>query len=289
MQKITESMESVREASKEFQLEVAKKRGLGDKEHNQYQQGDYVLSISRKKMNSMKLMPRLHGPWEVISQYKNDVKAVHMATKEEDMFHVEELTLFIGDKDAAEAAALLDNDSFYIDSIMAHRGDPFHRTSMEFMIQWSDGEVKWDRWNTSKENFSKTVQFREYCNKYPELGRLLLTKEQEQENDRIVNQNGNIELKVGDTFFHDLESYGSEWYRKLKLPNTPEQRYYTVYEILEKPPGKSIAYIVRDKDLEGKDFEFRPVEFRNLVNRAIPTGGVRLSPQLITKHKIKIP
>ena len=43
-------------------------------------------------MNSMKLMPRLHGPWEVKSQYKNDVKAVHMATKEEDMFHVEELT-----------------------------------------------------------------------------------------------------------------------------------------------------------------------------------------------------
>lgn len=38
----------------------------------------------------------------MISQYKNDVKAVHMATKEEDMFHVEELTLFLGDKDAAD-------------------------------------------------------------------------------------------------------------------------------------------------------------------------------------------
>ena len=212
-----------------------------------------------------------------------------MGTREEEMFHVEELTLFIGDKEAAAAAALLDNDSFYIDSIIAHKGDPFHRTSMEFMIQWSDGEIKWDRWNTSKENFSKTVQFRDYCNKYPELVRLLMTKEQEQENDRIVNQHGNIELKIGDTFYHDLESYGSEWYKKLKLPNTPEQRYYTLYEVLGKAPGKGISYTVRDRDLEGKDFWFRPVDFRNLVNKVIPIGGVRLSPQLITKHKIKIP
>ena len=93
-----------------------------------------------------------------MSQYKNDVKARHMATNEVEMFHVEELTLFIGDKESAEAAALLDNNSYYIDSIIAHKGDPFHRTSMEFMIQWSDGEIKWDRWNTAKENFSKTSQ-----------------------------------------------------------------------------------------------------------------------------------
>ena len=84
--------------SKAYQLNLARKRGLGDVEHNQYQQGDYVLSISRKKMHSMKLMPRLNGPWEVISQYKNDVKARHMATNEIEMFHVEELTLFIGDR-----------------------------------------------------------------------------------------------------------------------------------------------------------------------------------------------
>ena len=289
MQKITDSMQMVRDISKAYQLNLAKKRGLGETEHNQYQEGDYVLSISRKKMHSMKLMPRLHGPWEVMSQYKNDVKARHMATNEVEMFHVEELTLFIGDKESAESAALLDNNSFYIDSIVAHRGDPFHRTTMEFMIQWSDGEIKWDRWNTAKDNFSKTSQFRDYCSKYPELKRLLMTKEQEHENDRILNTHGAMELKVGDTFFHDLESYGSVWYKKLGLPNTPEQRYYTLYEILEKHPDKGISYTVRDKDLRGRDFEFRPVEFHNLANKVIPIGGVRLSPQLIKKYKIEIP
>ena len=43
------------------------------------------------------------------------------------------------------------------------------------------------------------------------------------------------------------------------------------------------------KDLRGRDFEFRPVEFHNLVNKVIPIGGVRLSPQLIKKYKIQIP
>ena len=289
VQKITDSVQMIREVSKTYQLNLAKKRGLGDVEHNQYQQGDYVLSISRKKMHSMKLMPRLNGPWEVISQYKNDVKARHMATNEIEMFHVEELTLFIGDKESAEVAAVLDNDSFYIDSIIAHKGDPHHRTSMEFMIQWSDGEIKWDRWNTAKDNFSKTSQFRDYCSMYPELKRLLMTKEHEQENDQIVNMQGTIELKVGDVFYHDLESYGTVWYHKLQLPDTPERRYYTLYEIVKKDSAKSISYTVKDKDLEGRDFSFRPVDFHNLANKVIPPSGVRLSPQLIKKCNIKIP
>ena len=62
MQKITDSMQMIRDVSKAYQIELAKKRGLGDVEHNQYQEGDYVLSISRKKLHSMKLMPRLNGP-----------------------------------------------------------------------------------------------------------------------------------------------------------------------------------------------------------------------------------
>lgn len=49
---------------------------------------------------------------------------------------------------------------------------------------------------------------------------------------------GDIELKVGDTFYHDLESHSSEWYKKLKLPNKPEQRYYTLYETLK---GAAVA------------------------------------------------
>ena len=69
----------------------------------------------------------------------------------------------------------------------------------------------------------------------------------------------------------------------------PQNRDITLYEILKKNPGKDISYTVRDKDLEGRDFAFRPVEFHNLANKVIPSGGVRLSPQLIKKYKIKIP
>ena len=57
-------------------------------------------------------------------------------------------------------------------------------------------------------------------------------------------------MTVGDTLYHDLEGYDAVWYSKLKLPNAPEPRYYTLYQVLGKLPGKSIAYTVRDKNLE---------------------------------------
>ena len=102
-------------------------------------------------MNSMKLMPRLLGPYEVIRQYKNDVTVTHMASQEQMVYNVEELSLFVGSREQAELAALLDNDVYYINKILAHRGMPSHRTSMEFLIHWADGQISWDRYGTKKD------------------------------------------------------------------------------------------------------------------------------------------
>ena len=72
IQKIQESVLHVREASRQYQQELANKRGAGDKEVNLYQEGDFVLACKRDKMNSMKLMPRRLGPYKVIRQFKSD-------------------------------------------------------------------------------------------------------------------------------------------------------------------------------------------------------------------------
>ena len=37
-------------------------------------------------------------------------------------YHVEELTLFVGTREQATMAALLDNDVYYINDILAHKG-----------------------------------------------------------------------------------------------------------------------------------------------------------------------
>ena len=62
-------------------------------------------------------------------------------------FYVDELTLFVGAREQAAMAALLDNDVYYINEILAHQGKPAHRTSMEFLIHWADGKISWDRFN----------------------------------------------------------------------------------------------------------------------------------------------
>ena len=36
---------------------------------------------------------------------------------------------------------MLDNDQFVVDSILAYRGDPDQRTSMEFEVRFSDGTI----------------------------------------------------------------------------------------------------------------------------------------------------
>lgn len=81
---------------------------------------------------------------------------------------------------------LLDNDVYYINEILAHKGKPAHRTSMEFLIHWADGKISWDRFNASKDNFANTIQFKTYCDKYPELRGFLKTRQQAEKDEADV-------------------------------------------------------------------------------------------------------
>ena len=131
--KIQESMKALRDASKKHQDELIDARARGDNEKvNLYQPGDFVLAQSREKMNSLKLMPRLLGPYEVMRQYKNDVVVTHMASQEQMTYHVDELTLFVGTREQAAMAALLDNDVRYINEFLTPDGG--QRTSRDLAV-----------------------------------------------------------------------------------------------------------------------------------------------------------
>ncbi len=284
VKRIHESVAAVREASKDYQRSLAKKRGAEVTDVNRYQVGDYVLAERRTKLYSLKLLPRYLGPYEVLGQYKNDVKCRHMATSEVIEYHVEELQLFIGNKEEAEKAALLNSDLYYIDSILAHKGSPHHRTSMEFLIKWADGEIKYDRWNTSKDNVSKTSQFKMYISKYPELHRLAYTHSEWAEKESQANMDKDI-------FYHDMESYGTVWYQGLDLPGVPEQRYYSQIKVIRKE-GNHL--VVKDMDIPsrpGVDEEYwlRPADVMNLANVSIPEKAKRITSYLVKSKNITRP
>ena len=289
--KIQESMKALRDASKKYQDELIDQRARGDNEKiNLYQPGDFVLAQSREKMNSLKLMPRLLGPYEVIRQYKNDVVVTHMASQEQMTYHVEELTLFVGTREQAAMAALLDNDVYYINEILAHKGKPAHRTSMEFLIQWADGKISWDRFNTSKDSFGKTIQFQTYCDKYPELRGFLKTREQAEKDERLVHQDQIFDYQAGDYFYQDLETYGWDWYRDLNLPEAPQRRYYSKFKVGSKDEN---GYLVEDLDIptdrEHKAVKWLASDFLRFANKEIPDGGQRISRDLVRKLDIRSP
>ena len=258
---------------------------------NRYQIGDYVLAEKRTKMNSLKLLPRYLGPYEVLSQYKNDVKCRHMATSEVIEYHVEELQLFVGSKEEAEKASLLDSDLYYIDTILAHKGNPYHRTSMEFLIKWADGEIKFDRWNTNKDNFSKTSQFRRYIDTYPELRRLAYTHSEWSEKEAQANTSGTFYGIDKGTFYHDMESYCTVWYQGLDLPGVPEQRYYSQIKVIRQEANH---LVVKDMDIPTRpdvdeEYWLRPADILNLANVSIPEKAKRISSDLVKSKNITRP
>ena len=50
-----------------------------------------------------------------------------------------------------------------VDVVLAHRGDARKRATLEFQIQWTDGEVTWQKWDDVK----KLAAIDEYVRAFP--------------------------------------------------------------------------------------------------------------------------
>eukprot|EP00981_Chlorochromonas_danica_P015461 scaffold12287_cov199-Ochromonas_danica.AAC.1 len=55
-------------------------------------------------------------------------------------FHLERLKLFTGTREEAFALACLDRDQYIIHEIIAYRGNPSSRKTLEFEVAFADGE-----------------------------------------------------------------------------------------------------------------------------------------------------
>jgi hypothetical protein len=163
---------NIREITKSFQAEVTAERKADNAEpakQNQYQPGDLVLydslydSIQRR---SEKLQSQFEGPYLDKQQTLDEVEAEHICMGYHKRLLVERVKLFIGTREEADRLAMEDADQFLIKRIIALRGNPAKRLTMEFEVEFDDGDIVWKEWDA---DLATTQQYADYCDSIKEL------------------------------------------------------------------------------------------------------------------------
>ena len=219
----------LKDISSRFQANIVRQRTAKTPafQQNQYQPGDLVLfRLNPETHLPTKLTPRFDGPFIVERQYKNDVLCRHVILGTTKEFHVTRLKLFHGTLEQAKEIAMLDQDQYLIDRILAYRGNPLTRTTMSFEVRFNDGSVVWKPWDR---DLSDTIQFEDFCRSRIELYPLLHDAKLAQKLVREMNASPITEVTPGDKVWVDLRSYGATWYEGLSIPDVDHIRYVVEY------------------------------------------------------------
>jgi len=204
---LNENLRVIREVTKEFQEQLILERqrvNPPEEKQNMYQPGDFILYNTQHdacRMRTEKLANRYKGPYEVIVQYKDEVEARHLCMGFVTRLLVERVKLFVGTRDEAYRLSQEDADQFVVDKILAWRGDPEKRTTMEFEVRFADGEVVWKVWD---QDLFKTIQYEEFCRANKELTSLLVDAKQAQAQKAEMNRTPITEVRPGDVVYLDI-------------------------------------------------------------------------------------
>jgi hypothetical protein len=224
---LSEDISLLRETSFKHQQTVAETR-MDAKVQQLYQPGDFILKqYDRSQPKPSKLTPRFSGPYMVLNQYKNDIECKHICQGSIHKFHVSEVKIFHGSKEQALEMAKLDFDQYVVKKILAYRGDPDTRTTMEFYVHFEDDSKVWIPYN---KDLDASVQFEDYCRSRPELSLLLYSASEAKRRKAEINRKPITEVDHGDIVFVDLRCYGSSWYSNLNFPDADFKNYVVLYE-----------------------------------------------------------
>ena len=158
----------------------------------------------------------------VLSRHKADYECKHVAMGNIVTLHMDRLKPFFGTEEEAWEMAMLDQDQHAVDAILAHRGDPLERTTMEFEVAFKDGSTVWLPW--SKDIFD-TVQYEDYCRARRPLHTLVYKSAQAKEEEKRRAREVITEIQPGDVLYVDLRAWGTEWYRQMALPDKDHALY----------------------------------------------------------------
>jgi hypothetical protein len=219
LQKLNDNLRTVTEASLKYQQELVQSKETKTPS-NVYQKGDLILRVNDSPIS--KLAPKYLGPYRVISHYKNDVQAQHLTQGSIETFHSSKIKPFFGSDDEAKRLAMTDYDQYLVQEFRAYRGDPLHRTSVQFEVLFADGSVVWLYWSL---DLFRTVQYEDFCRAHPQLRVLVETAEAGVEFRRKLNRQPITEVHPGEVCYFDLRGWSETWYEQLDLPDLFHIRY----------------------------------------------------------------
>ena len=218
----------IRAKSFAYQQSLVAKRSSPDVQLR-YNQGDHILFNQLPSATSFrphKLAPQFLGPYRVISQYKSEVTCRNLISGAICIYHIDRVKIFVGTDEEAFSAAQRDHDQYEVSRIVAYRGTPTKRTTIELEVHFADGSVHWKPWD---KDISDTVQFEAYCRSRSELFPLVFTFAVSKQHIKALKDQAITAVKPNDTVFVDLRCYGYEWYAALNLPDHDHTDYVVAY------------------------------------------------------------
>jgi hypothetical protein len=202
---------------------------------NRFSPGDMVLYKLQKHEKPTKLRATYRGPYEVIEHPtgSNHVQVRQLTHNRAYLtYDLKDLSVFVGSRQLATDAANKDDDQFAIKSILSFRGDVSHRSKMEFLVLFLDGD---EQWTPFSPDLSSTTAFELFCttHRYRALQMLLLTTNLLAAKIRLLNRHS-VDLETyKQGVFINIRSYGGDWYDSRRLlPNKDTVNYYVRCRVL---------------------------------------------------------
>ncbi len=224
MRKFDEALRKVRSSSARYQQALCEKRKSPAQragKHPQFIEGELVIIVENKNLNSESSRTRNKGPYEVVRQRKNDVTLRFINGRDEEFDeNVSRLRLWSSrDHEEDVRMANSDHDENVVIEVLAYKGDIYRRTDMYFYVRYDDGTEKWEQYQPGRYGLNREVQkLREFCGRHPELEHLMMTDTEARRMIRDLDSKMVQDLKPKDVFYLDLRYQG--WFRDPNDRNT---------------------------------------------------------------------
>ena len=224
----------IRRISSQFQAELiaARLAATPEETQNVYQEGDLVLfRLNPDNPLPTKLSSPFLGPYKVIQQRKNDVECKHLVMGTIKWFHVTRLKMFHGTEAEGYKAALLDADQHVIRRILRWKGDPMKRTTMEFKVEFEDGDIIW---LTYSKDLDESVQYDNYIDAHPYLYPLRFKANHASKQVASIRKLAITAVQPDDLVYVELRcAFGLEWYDTLSIPDKYDVIYVVVVQYIK--------------------------------------------------------
>ena len=170
-----------------------------------------VISYNPQKMNAKpptKLHPRLKGPYLVANVQGDKYSCQNLVTDEIEDYHVTRLREFRYDERYVDPRdiALRDREEFFVERILAHRGDVGRLKTLAFHVKWRGFDESFNSWEPWK-NLRETEMLHRYLILHG-LQKLIPAKFREKYSELALGRRRRLQDEVADEGKQQVSAVG---------------------------------------------------------------------------------